>query len=494
VAEEYHHLTKYDEQSVRAGPGLDMASQPSTVKEIVSSHRVSLRRFLPFRGGAREAVPPLAEGEAPGIAHLSRLLFFSNGVTGIVRYPQGASRMLRASPSAGALYPTEIYVATRAIHGLEAGLYNYQVPGHELVRLWEGDQLDEIRRACGDDPRFEHANYCILLTGLYWRSAWRYRERGYRRVLLDTGHVLANLAAYAACEHCRVHPMPGFLDAALNGLFFFDDAVEGTLVCAPVTQAGVEAPGAPLWTSASAVAEEIDAAELTDPRELTQSATVALHRKSSCAEPTPVASAPGLGAATARAIPLEAPGELTDTLPQTILHRRSARSYSAENPIDLVSLGRALGFALGHTPEPDTPSPCREAGILRAHVAALNVDGLDAGLYEVEGAGEALLPIAMGDLRPKLFHVSLGQEIARDAAAVLILSAPARTALELFGERVYRYLHLEAGVIGQRFQLAAGALDLKGCGIGGFYDDETSRLVDLTPRDWILYLVTVGKS
>ena len=64
----------------------------------------------------------------------------------------------------------------------------------------------------------------------------------------------------------------------------------------------------------------------------------------------------------------------------------------------------------------------------------------------------------------------------------------------LYGDRAYRYLHLEAGAIGQRFQLAAGAQGLMACGIGGFFDDDTAKLIDVSPNDLVLYPVTIGQA
>ena len=134
----------------------------------------------------------------------------------------------------------------------------------------------------------------------------------------------------------------------------------------------------------------------------------------------------------------------------------------------------------------------RRAGLLRAHVLASEVEGLDAGLYLVEGAGEALLPEGVGEYRDRLAHCSLGQEIALRCAAALVFTAPANVAVDRFGDRAYRYLHLDAGAAGQRFQLAATALGVQACGIGGFFDDATADLVGIPAGDWVLYLGTMG--
>jgi len=490
---EYHELTKYTEERVRQSEGLDWSIQPQQTKEIVSSQRLSLRPYVnfPAPGAATDAPLTPPGSKEMGLAELSRLLYFGNGITGMIRYQDDAGQLLRAAPSAGALYPTEIYAAVRTVPGLEPGLYNYQAPTHELVRLWEGDQLDALRAACGGSTGFDGAPFCLVLTGIFWRSAWRYRERGYRRVLLDSGHVLGNLRTIAAHAGATACPCLGFMDREVNGLFFFDDASEAALAIVPfLPDTGPGVP-TPLWTSPPREAH-LAAAPLKQETDLPESATVALHRAS--ATPEKALADDGKRrepAVSDRSIPLKDPAGLDDRMPRAILTRRSARSFTGA-PIALLALGRALGFAFGRAEPRAIRFGTRDAGLLRAHLLAFGVDGLDPGLYAVEGAGEALLPLSLGSFREEFFRISLGQEIAHTCAAALVLWAPAEDSMGLYGDRAYRYLHLEAGAIGQRFQLAAGAQGLMACGIGGFFDDDAAKLIDIPQDDLVLYPVTIG--
>ena len=91
-----------------------------------------------------------------------------------------------------------------------------------------------------------------------------------------------------------------------------------------------------------------------------------------------------------------------------------------------------------------------------------------------------------------MHRIGLGQEIARACAALLLLTASAADSIQLWGDRAYRHLHLEAGMLGERFQLGAAALGLGACGIGGFLDDEAAEAVGIDPDDFVLYLVTIG--
>jgi len=491
IAEAYHALTKYTEDNVRSGPELDWSLQPAQFKQIVSQNRVSLRSYLPVRLPGQDAGTPVG-GTHESLARLSRLLYFGNGLTGLIRYGPGQGQFLRAAPSAGALYPTETYVAVRDLPGLAPGIYNYQVPTHDLVLLWDDDPFNELKAACGDAARFDETGLCLIFTGVFWRSAWRYQERGYRRVLLDTGHVLSNLVAYAPEVSATAHPHLGFVDPAVNGPFFFDDAVEGVLACVPITDGESPALPGPLWASATGDGGSLKAATIGDESDLAASATVALHRASSCWESLPaVAMEHREAQVSERSIPLAAPTAFD--VPKVILRRRSARSYSGAS-IPLDALGQVLGYSLGRADGTRTfRLATRDAGLLGCHVVVLDVDGLDQGLYAVEGAGEALLPLAMGSFRERLFHLSLGQEIAQRCAAIVVYTAPADESITAYGDRAYRYLHVEAGMAGQRLQLAAQAHGIGACGIGGFFDDEAATLVDCNANDFVLYLVTIGR-
>jgi SagB-type dehydrogenase family enzyme len=101
--------------------------------------------------------------------------------------------------------------------------------------------------------------------------------------------------------------------------------------------------------------------------------------------------------------------------------------------------------------------------------------------------------IAAGDFRPQTLHFCLGQELARDAAAIVIHTAHLKKALEKYGDRAYRYLHLDAGHVGDRLNLAAIRLGLGASGIGGFYDDEVNALLGLSLDQIVVYITTLGR-
>ncbi|MEM8883899.1 MAG: SagB/ThcOx family dehydrogenase [Planctomycetota bacterium] len=480
IASDYHALTKYDRQRVLASPGLDWSKAPAQFKDVVGSHRVELRSF----------------GKTPNTEDirsvLARFLYFANGITGHLRHP-GGEQLLRAAPSAGALYPTELYVAVGEGDGMDAGLYAYDARDEVLTRLWEEDPRPLLGRACGEEEIFTRARACLLLTGIFWRSAWRYQERGYRRVLLDAGHVLANLASIAPFDELSGLPHLGFVDDEINGSFFFEPDREAALAAIPLRSLEETLRPPTLWTSGDARRGDIDpegAGLVPDADELTGSATALLHRASSCAAAAPAQPPIGRTPIDAGAIRIGIePPAIEIELPRAIARRRSARAYPGQ-PVPFEDLKRALAFTFPTF----VPHETWDAGLLRAHLVVHRVDGLDPGLYSMQGDGDALLPEKFGDFTRPFREAVLGQEIAETCACILAFTAPARRALETYGDRAYRYLHLEAGSYGQRFQLAATDLGHQGCGIAGFLDDETAALLDVPSEDWVLYLVTFGAS
>ena len=145
------------------------------------------------------------------------------------------------------MYPTEVYVATRGVAGLPDGLYDYQLLDHSLATVHAGDAVAALSRACFGHPSAREANVVVLLTGVWRRSSWRYRERGYRRALLDSGHVLGNLVLAAEAEGMRAVPLGAFRDGLVESLLDVRPEEEGPLVVVPLVSpaADVALPSVP---------------------------------------------------------------------------------------------------------------------------------------------------------------------------------------------------------------------------------------------------------
>src|SRR5690606_6794492 len=103
---------------------------------------------------------------------------------------------------------------------LPAGVHHYHSLRSALIPVWEGDFTADLRHHFLDHPAVDAARCVVLFTGIYARGAWRYKERAYRRILLDTGHAAANLLEMAEAMGLDAVPLAGFRDEGLEDLLF----------------------------------------------------------------------------------------------------------------------------------------------------------------------------------------------------------------------------------------------------------------------------------
>jgi len=122
---------------------------------------------------------------------ISQLLWAAQGITG----PEGEKR---AAPSAGALYPMELYVVTGAdLKDLEKGVYHYITEGHKIERVKAKDLRANLSTAALNQEWVEEAPLSIVITGVYERTTRKYTHHGERYVHIEAGHIAQNLALQA---------------------------------------------------------------------------------------------------------------------------------------------------------------------------------------------------------------------------------------------------------------------------------------------------------
>jgi SagB-type dehydrogenase family enzyme len=156
------------------------------------------------------------------VGAVGRLLTLGAGVVRSRAYGPDVYHF-RAYSSAGALYPVEVYVAD------ERGVAHY----HPL----EGT----LRRLHGEDVRraLPPGEVVLVLTGILWRSAWKYGARAYRHLFWDAGTLLANLLALAAAEGLEARLVTGFVDADVNRLVGADGEREAALALLALSETGM---------------------------------------------------------------------------------------------------------------------------------------------------------------------------------------------------------------------------------------------------------------
>lgn len=510
IAQHYHQRTKYDPQTLQSqGKPLDWSQQPSPFKDYKLGLAFDLKPYL-------QADSLSNDPEFSGWARLSRLLFYSYGLTGMI--PTGGEpHYFRAAPSAGGLYPAEIYLISRGTPMLPAGLYNYQARTHTLLNFWESEVWSGLQTACLGNPLLADTAIALVVTGVLTRSAWRYADRAYRRVCLDTGHLLGNLSLAGSLTQFRPHLIAGFADRALNDLLYLNDAEEGAIAVLPLVdlqaqsalpRTRVALPG-PVQTDYS---RHIADGELwchlhqatqipsNDPKSGPNS-DPERGPKMDWRWPSSIDERPDqYNFPFCLKVPMQTGSidwgkDLAD-LETTLLKRRSTRGYTGAE-LTLAELQALLSFTYQSGQYSDqqldgNPDYC-DLNLVETFIAVSGVSGLEEGCYHYAPQFQELRQVRFKNFRRELHFLCLGQDLGRDAAAVVFHTANLETAIGTYGDRAYRYLHLDAGHLGQRLNLAAIRLGLGVSGIAGFFDDQVNEVLGIPADEAVLYITTLGR-
>jgi len=143
--------------------------------------------------------------EALTLAEVSQLLWSAQGITD----PEGK----RTAPSAGALYPLEVFLVAGGQDELPAGVYRYRPPGHDLIPVVQGDQRAKLAAAALEQDWLKDAPVTFSIAAVYERTARKYKQRAERYVHMEVGHAAQN-----------VHLQAVALDLGTVVVGVFDDA------------------------------------------------------------------------------------------------------------------------------------------------------------------------------------------------------------------------------------------------------------------------------
>lgn len=499
IAIHYHERTKYHPETIAAkSKSLDWSSQPSPFKEYKIGVSYDLK---PYLSGSQSSDPQSNDYQWQ---RLSRLFAYSYGLT--AKIPTiGEPIYLRAAPSAGGLYPSEIYLIAKGNTLLKEGLYSYQPKTHSLVHFWENDVWEILKEACFNHPAFEKTDLALITTAIFYRSAWRYEDRAYRRIFLDTGHLLANIELCAAMTGYRPYLIGGFQDITLNELLYLDPEQEGVLTVIPLID--FQKATFPLPPSITALPSSID----TNYPDLVEGELLGyLHQSTEISDiegeidefqkGTINTGEDGYNFPFCLKVSLKTQpihwGDQLLGLEGTLLRRRSTRAYTG-GEITLDELKALIHFT--YHPEAyenqglDKQPDFFDLNLLETFIAVSGVTGLEEGCYYYARHAQELRQIRFKNFRRELHYLCLGQELGRDSSAIIFQTADLKKAVEKYGDRAYRYLHLDAGHLGQRLNLAAIYLNLGVSGIAGFFDDQVNEVLGIPADEAVIYLTTLGQ-
>ena len=468
-----YHLETFHTRGTLTGRALNWGDQPVPFKlyrniptfhlpQDLSWPEVPLDRAMDFR--------PFNPGVSLP-AMLAATCNLTAGITQVRKQGEDSFFHFRAAPSAGALYPTELYVTLQNVNGMNDGLYHYCPLEHVLTPLRTGQVFSAL---AGDEPIIR-----FYLTSILHRSAWKYGPRAYRYCLLDAGHMAENLLLATRMHGLHSKLDYDFDDRAINEFLCLDPALE-------VCMAQVHALGCSTETAVyntvqpqSAILPSFSrsAAKANAPEEILNA-----HRLCSTIGHKPEPANTFINQNTT---PLPAPIVPASTS-VTIQRRRSKRNFIPTNAptrdlVDILSL-----ICRDNNAKP----PCTEA-IQVGFIAGENC-GLTPGYHTLNRTKCSTSLIKHGNFMQQTANICLDQNWLENAAMHVVFTADITTLETQYGPRAYRYAHLEAGRIGQRVYLAATAKNLGTCGIGAFFDQDATTLLGLPEGHALLYLVALG--
>ena len=477
-----------------AGHFLDWENQPDLFKTYANRELLEMPKEIPL---PKEDLFTLYDGSsvkdkpkaAPDLEDLSRILLLAYTLTSQARHSNGTF-YYRSAASAGALYPTEIYVALEGMLGLEPGLYHFSIARHGLTRLRDGHLSGAVESAI-IGTKTSPSPLTFFLTAIFFRSAWKYRARAYRYHLLDTGHVLENLILSLKAAGLPFQIGFDFDDRQINFMLGLDENLEVALAAIQVGAplGNVEQPRGDVFQE---LPEDVKSASRVASREIDYPEIRAIHTAGYGPVPSdrPAPDMPktlGLTPETWESLPSGAcPGD-TMSYPEAAFRRRSRRNFIGE-PMSLSSFHSILTLLSAK----ETVTQASYGHSLCVGFLAGQIESFDSGLYLFDRERGAMGLVRPGHFLDQMSHICLDQGWLAGAALHVLFMTNMEVLDLTWGARGYRYAMMMAGRMGERLYLATSSLGLGCCGIGAFYDRDVVELLNLSSGSRVLYVVAVG--
>lgn len=415
----YHEATKHSFESIRNSPNyLDWNTQPSALKMYNQFENII---------------------KLDGKSDLHNFIYRLGGITAKKTYP-GTEYYLRTLPSAGALFPVEIYFQAREVEGFKDGVYHFDVANSSVKLLYELNG-DGVESAFEDNRAIK--GLIVLYSTIYYRSSWKYKHRGFRYCLLDCGHALGAMEAssYLYDHACVIRYR--FDKMQLNEAFGFGKQefflASGIL-------------GAPKNERIETFNMQIkDINPKYERNEMIEKAYQDSLELSSCK----------------RKYTFSEFSFHKEIFEETIFKRRSIREFTTS------TITKASYEAILEIVQKPVMSDCDEE--VHLYCIVNSVEGVERGLY-LDGTC-----LKEGDFRQEAGYLCLEQALGRQSAVTFFLTTSSNN---------YQSAYQKAGIIGNRLYLASEYLKIGCSGIGAYYDDETKAF--LQSDDMILYGVTIG--
>jgi len=236
IGERFQEETKYDPETI-TGHMLDWNNVPEPFKNYdapieriklpdpVATGNPNIWHALQTRRSRRVYLPELPLKQSM----LSVLLWATQGITA-----EYGDTLLRTAPSAGGLYPVETYLHIRNVEDLGAGIYHFRPHIFDLEYLKQGDFGKRLSEAALGQSMVQIAQVTFIWSAILARSKWKYRERAYRYIYLDAGHIGQNLYLAGTALELGVCAIGAFYDNAVNAILELDGVKETVIYMATV--------------------------------------------------------------------------------------------------------------------------------------------------------------------------------------------------------------------------------------------------------------------
>ncbi|GAB1538514.1 SagB/ThcOx family dehydrogenase [Scytonema sp. NUACC21] len=421
VGKNYHDATKHSYLSVLTNPNyVDASTQPSAFKLYP--------RF--YRRLALDVHNPIHS-----------FIWLTSAITFEKSYQDGSYK-LRVNPSAGALYPSEVYVQIRGIKGIVDGIYHLEVANNCLTLIYEliDDGLESYI-----SPNNSINGFIFLISCVYYRSSWKYQDRSVRYCFLDSGHHLGAIAASAYFHDRDIQLVFDFDKLALNADLGFENkefitacAISGEFQAKKVRRLRLKVPFV-------CGTDYFEANKFIEDGYI-ETASQASSQKQ-----------------------LEHPQFNFDKerFFQTVRNRRSIRRFH-QQPISAHIFCSILQ-------EVEKAVPTENFEEIEIYSVIHKVKGISPGLYNRKRL------IKAGHFSDRVGYLCVNQALAKESAVTLFFVSDYRN---------YQTAMQIAGFLGQRVYLFSNYWGVQCSGIGAFYDDETRDFLE-TQKD-VLYALVIG--
>lgn len=240
IGERFQQETKYERWRMPEH-SLDWNSKPGIYKEYPNARKVMLEK--PDRCGDMSLFEAILRRKSLrryidmplGMDALSCLLWASSGIQ-----RKEMSFEFRTAPSAGGLYPIETYIVAHMVEKLDRGIYHYNVKHHSLEEMKKGDFRPHISQAALGQIMCAQAAVVVVWAAVFQRCRWKYRQRAYRYVYMDVGHMAQNLALAATSLGLGSCQIGAVFDDEVNDILGLDGLDESVLYMSSVGHTGLD--------------------------------------------------------------------------------------------------------------------------------------------------------------------------------------------------------------------------------------------------------------